>query len=125
MIFSGALRKLDAKNVEKSLMIMENHIRSMQEQLEYTLYNLDSTNITSLDTGMTDITSGDGGISITGDCISLTGAAGERVLMGNQGDKFVLSIAGKGGQPAIYLNSRGAIAVGQQAEVSIDCGRWD
>ena len=74
MIFSNTLRKLDYDDVKKSLIVMENHIRSMQEQLEYTLYNLDSANITSLNTDITDIVSTEGGINISGEMVSLKGS---------------------------------------------------
>jgi len=125
MIFSGTMKRLDAGNVEQSLRVMESYIRSMQEQLEYTLYNLDSTNITSLDTGLTDIASKGGGINISGESISLSGPGGEKAVLGDQKGRFVLSLAGKGGQPAIYLDSRGRIVVGSQADVYVDGGRWD
>ena len=54
MIFGSVMRRLDVSDVAGSLRVMENHIRSLQEQLEYTLYNLDSTNVTELDTNMAD-----------------------------------------------------------------------
>lgn len=125
MIFGSVMKKLDYENVPRSLQVMESHIRSLQEQLEYTLYNLDSANVTSLDTSVTDITSDNGGISISGDSISLVGTGGEKVIMGKQGDSFRLELAGKGGAPALYLDSRGKIVVGEQAEVYLDCGVWD
>lgn len=123
MIFGSAMKKLDYGNVPRSLQVMESHIRSLQEQLEYTLYNLDSTNVTSIDTSVTDIASG--GISISGASISLAGSGGEMVLMGNQGDTFRLVLAGRGGIPALYLDSMGKIVVGEQAEMYLDCGVWD
>lgn len=125
MIFSGELRRLDHKNVEQSLRAMENHIRSLQEQLEYTLYNLDSTNIQSLDTALTDIISSQGGINISGDSLMLCGSDGEKIVMGAQGGGFQLQLAGRGGQPAIYLDGSGDIVVGSAAKVYLDCGCWD
>ena len=125
MIFSSVMGRLDRKNVEKSLGIMENHIRSMQEQLEYTLYNLDSSNITSLDTALTDISSEKGGMTISGESIALTGAGGERVVMGDQGGLFRLELAGRGGVPALWLDGSGNIVIGSRAEIHADCGRWD
>ncbi|MEA4920810.1 MAG: hypothetical protein VB078_07810 [Clostridiaceae bacterium] len=125
MIFGSAMKKLDYENVSRSLQVMESHIRSLQEQLEYTLYNLDSANVTSIDTCVTDITSNNGGISISGGSISLVGSLGEKVIMGNQGDIFRLVLAGKGGIPALYLDSSGRIVVGEQSEIYLDCGVWD
>ncbi len=125
MIFSGTLRRLDDHDVGRRLSIVENYIRSMQEQLEYTLYNLDSTNITSLDTGVTDITSSGGSINISGELISLRGAKGERAVMGNDGGRFTLELAGEGGRAAIFLDSSGRITVGSGAVINVDGGRWD
>ena len=41
---------MDDLSVEQSVKTIANHLRSMQEELEYRLTNLDSTNITSINT---------------------------------------------------------------------------
>ncbi|MDD6315815.1 MAG: hypothetical protein PUB63_02215 [Clostridia bacterium] len=125
MIFGSVMRRLDVSDVAGSLRVMENHIRSLQEQLEYTLYNLDSTNVTELDTNITDIVSSDGGIHISGEGLSLYGRQGEKIVMGGRDGVFQLQIAGRGGQPAIYLDSGGTVVVGSQARIQLDCGTWD
>lgn len=125
MIFGSVMRRLDVSDVAGSLRVMENHIRSLQEQLEYTLYNLDSTNVTALDTTVTDIVSPDGGIHISGDGLALYGRQGEKILMGGRDGVFQLQMAGRDGQPAIYLDSSGTIVVGSHARVQLDCGTWD
>lgn len=125
MIFGRSMKKLDHNDVRRSLAVMEDHIRSMQEQLEYTLYNLDSTNVQSLDTALTDIISSSGGISISGESISLLGSGDEKVEMGQKGGRFGLAIAGKGGHNAIWLDSLGRVTIGTAAEIHMDCGRWD
>lgn len=125
MIFSGTLRRLDDQDTTRRLATVENYIRSMQEQLEYTLYNLDSTNITSLDTGVTDITSAGGSINISGEMVSLRGPKGEKAIMGNDGGGFTLELAGEGGRAAIFLDGSGRITVGSAAVINVDGGSWD
>ena len=123
MIFSGVMRRLDTNDTRRSLRIMEDHIRSMQEQLEYTLYNLDSTNVTSIDPGVTSI--GGDGMSISGESLALYGSGGERIVMGRQGSAFRMELAGKGGRSAVYLDGGGRVCVGPEAAVYIDCGTWE
>lgn len=54
-IFTQSLRKVDWTNPSEAIKDMANHIRYIQEQLEYTLMNLDSSNITSIDTDDTQL----------------------------------------------------------------------
>ena len=54
-IFTQSLRKIDMSNPQEALKEMANHIRYIQEQLEYTLMNLDSSNIISIDTDDTEL----------------------------------------------------------------------
>lgn len=61
-IFTQSLRKVDMSNPSEAIKDMANHIRYIQEQLEYTLMNLDSGNIVSIDTDDTKLS----GSSITG-----------------------------------------------------------
>lgn len=53
MIFSSQLGKLDGKTSEQAVKTIENHLRKIQEELEYRLGNLDSTNVTEIDTNET------------------------------------------------------------------------
>ena len=53
MIFSSQLGKLDGTNTEQSLKSVANHLRKMQEELEYRLSVLDSSNITEIDADLT------------------------------------------------------------------------
>lgn len=48
MIFSGQLGKLDGQNNEQAIKNIANHLRKMQEELEYRLANLDSANINEI-----------------------------------------------------------------------------
>ena len=52
-IFTTQLGRLDYTNSARSLRHMANHLRYIQEQLEYTLANLDSSNVTSIETDVT------------------------------------------------------------------------
>lgn len=61
-IFTQSLRKFDTANPAEAIKSMANHIRYIQEQLEYTLMNLDSSNIISIDTDDTELS----GSSIAG-----------------------------------------------------------
>ena len=61
-IFTQSLRKVDMANPTEAIKDMANHIRYIQEQLEYTLMNLDSSNIISIDTDDTELS----GSSIAG-----------------------------------------------------------
>ena len=54
-IFTQSLRKVDIANPTEAIKEMANHIRYIQEQLEYTLMNLDSGNIVSIDTDDTQL----------------------------------------------------------------------
>ena len=48
-IFARTLERIDETNPQKAVKIMANHIRYMQEQLEYILLNLGSENIAEID----------------------------------------------------------------------------
>ena len=55
MIFSSQLGKLDGKTSEQAVKTIANHLRKIQEELEYRLGNLDSSNVTEIDTGLTEM----------------------------------------------------------------------
>lgn len=124
-IFNTVLKKIDTQNPTEALNEMAKHIRYIQEQLEWTLMNLDSTNIIEIETDKTDITSSSGSVNMTGETISLKGQNGESFTVGkgsSGGFTFVLN--GKGGQQALYLSSDGQIYITKHANLSIDCGEW-
>lgn len=58
MIFSSQLGKLDGQNTEQSLKTVSNHVRKMQEELEYRLSVLDSSNINEINADETNILTG-------------------------------------------------------------------
>ena len=51
-IFTQSLQRIDTANPQDAIKKLYNHIKYIQEQLEYTLLNLDSHNINEID--MTD-----------------------------------------------------------------------
>ncbi len=53
MIFSSQLGKLDGYTNEQAVKAVANHLRKVQEELEYRLSVLDSENITEIDTNIT------------------------------------------------------------------------
>ena len=58
MIFSSQLKKLDGLSTEERLKTISNHLRKMQEELEYRLSVLDSSNISEIDADETSIYTG-------------------------------------------------------------------
>lgn len=59
MIFSSQLGKINTASPQEGIAQVANHIRKMQEELEYRLMNLSSDNISEIDLGQTSIYSGD------------------------------------------------------------------
>ena len=123
-IFHNHLRSLDYTNPEETLRLMANHIKYIQEQLEYTLMNLDSSNITEIDTSATNISSSTGGANLVGDRIAMKGKNGESFTVGMEGSRFVFSVTGKGGEQTMYLTSDGELVITKNTSLSIDCGEW-
>ena len=123
-IFSQQLQRVDSNNPQEAIRKMANHIRHIQEQLEYHLMNLDSKNIIEIDTDKTAITDSTGNTSI-GSYISLTGANGESFKVGkNKNGQFEFVVNGKGGKQTLYLDSTGDLIITKHANITIDGGEW-
>lgn len=58
MIFSSQLGKLDGQTNEQATKTIANHLRKLQEELEYRLANLDSSNVTEINTDETTLSGG-------------------------------------------------------------------
>ena len=125
-VFANQLRTIDYANSQEALKAMANHIRYIQEQLEYTLMNLDSSNVTELDTGKTNISSSSGGVSFTGNSITLKGNKGEKFEAGisEKDNTFRFSVNGPGEQQVIYLSSNGQLVITNHATIHVDGGEW-
>lgn len=65
-VFTNLLRNIDYNNPAQAIATLANHIRQLQEELEYQLMNLDSSNINELNLGQTTLVSAQGK-TITGD----------------------------------------------------------
>lgn len=124
-IFSRQIGKLN-KDPVLAVKQMEQHIRYIQEQLEFALTNLDSSNIKEIRTDETDITSSSGSTNFTGDAISVTGANGETFKVGKdaKSGRFIFELKGKNGTQFIYTNNDGQVVIAKAVDLSIDCGEW-
>ena len=125
-VFTNQLRTIDYARPEEALKVMANHIRYIQEQLEFTLTNLDSSNVTELDTSATNIGSSTGGVSFTGNGFKLSGPNGETFEAGiPEGQSvFRFSLKGNGGNQVMYLTSGGELIITNHATIHIDGGEW-
>lgn len=124
-VFTQQMRDVDFRDPQGALKEMYKHIKYIQEQLEYTLSNLDSTNVTEIDTDATNITSSSGGSSFSGDSITLSGANGEVFEAGVGSDRvFKFKVSGRGGSQILYLTSDGELVITKRATISIDGGEW-
>ena len=123
-IFTTQLGSVEGKTTADALRRMAAHIRYLQEQLEYTLMNLDSSNITEIETDKTDIRSSDGGASFTGNNIVLTGSGGESFTAGAADGVFRFVLRGKDGVQMLYLTGDGQLVITGNTAVSVDGGEW-
>ncbi len=123
-IFNTQLGRLSTERPQEAIKAMANHIRYIQEQLEYTLTNLDSSNVTEIEADKTTITTGTGS-TFTGDSISLKGKNGEEFRAGvAENGAFQFQLNGKNGNQIIYLTSAGELVITNRATVVIDGGTW-
>ena len=122
-IFTKAVPKVDPTNPTDAIKKFVNHLRYLQEQLEYTLINLDSRNIIEIDTDKTTISDSTGSTSI-GSYINLTGSNGESFTVGNNKGKFEFSVKGTDGIQTLYLDSSGNLIVTKHVNLTIDGGEW-
>ena len=123
-IFTQSLQKIDAANPSDAIKKMANHIKYIQEQLEYTLLNLDSRNIAEIDTDKTVISDSTGSTTI-GSHISLTGKNGESFTAGrNANGNFEFTVCGKNGTQTLYLDNEGNLVITKSTGITIDGGEW-
>jgi hypothetical protein len=123
-IFTQSLQRVETSNPQEAIKKMANHIRYLQEQLEYTLFNLDSRNITEIDTDETVITDSTGSTTI-GSSIYLTGSNGESFSVGkNASGKFEFSINGAKGTQTLYLDNEGNLIITKHVNLTINGGEW-
>ena len=124
MIFTQSMQRIDTSNPQDAIKKMANHIKYLQEQLEYTLSNLDSRNINEIDIDETTIKDSTGSTSI-GAFINLSGPNGESFTVGkNSKGKFEFVVKGKNGVQTVYLNSSGELVITEHTSLTIDGGEW-
>lgn len=124
-VFTKQLGNINYGNQQDALRAMADHIRYLQEQLEWQLSNLDSRNINEIDTSQTSISSSTGGTNISGDSVLIKGKNGEMFEVGvdaNGALKFTIN--GKDGHQMIYLNSDGNLIITEKTSVTVDGGTW-
>ena len=123
-VFVHTLQRIDPNNPQDAIKKMASHIGYLQEQLEYTLLNLDSRNISEIDTDKTPITNSSGSASI-GSSISIKGENGESFTVGvDERGNFVFRIKGKGGENMISMGEDGTLNITSYANLTIDGGVW-
>lgn len=123
-IFERSLQRIEEDKPQDAVKKMAKHIRYLQEQLEYTLFNLDSRNIAEIDTDQTTITDSSGSTTI-GSTINLSGPNGESFKVGkNNLGRFEFSIEGAKGIQTLYLDDSGNLVITKSANLSIDGGEW-
>lgn len=122
-IFTQSLQRIDP-NDPQAIKKLYNHIKYIQEQLEYTLLNLDSRNINEIDVDKTTITDSTGSTNL-GSYINLTGSNGESFTVGkNPQGQFVFSVNGKNKTNVMYLDSSGNLVITRNTTLTIDGGEW-
>ena len=81
-IFSSQLGKVESQTPEQGIKTLANHLRKLQEELEYRLMNLDSSNINEIDADNTSVLLG--GENIQNLAVSDAGIGG--VIKNSGGD---------------------------------------
>lgn len=117
MIFTQQLKKVENSTPQEAIKAMASHLRYIQDQLEYTLMNLDSSNINELDLKETKLST-DGGIE-------MAGKNGEVFKVGLDEDgrfRFQLNV---NGLQMFYLTTDGEFIITERTTHNIDCGEWD
>lgn len=122
-IFTSQLGQINYNNAPEAIKAMANHLRYIQEQLEYTLMNLDSSNVTELNTNETNISSSSGS-SFSGNRITLKGDKGEVFEVGTENGIFQFRLNGQNGSQLFYLTNDGNLVFTDGPTIKIDCGEW-
>lgn len=124
MIFTQTLQRIDPDKPEEALKKMYNHLKYMQERLEYTLLNLDSTNINEIDLKQTTVSDSTGSTDLSS-FLYYVGKNGECFSVGKDiRGQFTFDLRGKDGKQTMYLNSSGELVITEHANLTIDGGEW-
>lgn len=124
MIFTQSLQRIDASNPTDAIKKMANHIKYIQEQLEYTLTNLDSNNIVEIDTDKTVVGDSEGNTNL-GSFIYITGPNGESFTVGkNPAGNFEFTVRGKDNTQMMRIDGNGHLVITGNTYLTIDGGEW-
>lgn len=116
-IFTQSLQRIDSSNPQEAIKKMANHIKYIQETLEYNLHNLDSNNINEIDLNQTIIKDGTTDI---GTFLQYKGKDGEFFSVGvNSSGRFVFEL-GEGKNTIFSMNDAGNLIT----NLTIDGGEW-
>lgn len=121
-IFTQSLQRVDYNNPQEALKKMANHIKYIQETLEYNLHNLDSNNINEIDLNQTLIKDGTTDI---GTFLQYKGKNGASFSVGvNSSGRFVFELIGKDGKTVFNMNDAGELIITEHASLTLDGGEW-
>ena len=124
-IFTQSLQRVDYSNPQEALKKMANHIKYIQETLEYNLHNLDSNNINEIDLNQTLIKDGTTDI---GSFLQYKGKNGASFSVGvNSSGRFVFELIGKIGKEdktMFSMNDAGELIITENATLTVDGGEW-
>lgn len=125
MIFHNTLGTLDGLDTKRAVLTLANYVRSLQEQLEYTLTTLDSDNVIEIDTGRTSVGSSDGSTA-TGESVLLKGKGSSAFSVSKLTDgSLVFRMKANDGSDIFAANSASAtFDVRKRASLSLDGGSW-
>ncbi len=123
-IFNIPIAGVDTANPQLALKQMWKYIKTLENQLEWKLTNLDSTNVKEISTDDTKITSKEGS-SFSGDSVYIKkGSYSFYAGVDGTTGTFKFEITDSAGHKAIYFNSSGSLVISRYADVNIDAGAW-
>lgn len=120
-IFNIPIANIDESNPQKALRQMWKYIKTLEEQLEYKLVNLDSSNVKEISTDETTITSG-GSLLLSGEFINLSNGK-YSFKAGGSGNDFLFELTNGNGDKVFFI-SNGNLVISRFTDLNIDGGTW-
>ena len=102
---------IDSSNTREAIIALANYIQEFQEQVEYKLSVLDSSNIVEIDLSKTKITDTDG--NQASHLIRIKGNNGEVFTVGNNKGKFEFTLKGKNGKLLMHIDDSGKLVINE------------
>lgn len=96
-------------------------ISKMQKELDWLLNNIDSKNVTELNTNITNISSEDGTTTINGNKLIMTDGTGIRLQMGydSTSDSFNFILYNESGQSTFEIDSSGNVIIKGEGKIDV------